>query len=186
MDNRMDRTRKRMYSRVTVWILVAFLMAACCGCGETDGDSDPYKEKTDAAVLAEYLYDNITFEDEMTKVDQDLALSLYDLEQDAVTDAVVYMSTGATAEEIAVFTVNGDEEALLVASSIELRIEDQKKGFENYVPEELTKLDNAIITQLDNAVVMIVCNSTEEAETAISSYIEAYLDTQDDQNTALE
>ena len=64
--------------------------------------------------------------------------------------------------------------------------EDQKKGFENYVPEELTKLDNAIITQLDNAVVMIVCNSTEEAETAISSYIEAYLDTQDDQNTALE
>ena len=180
----MGRTRK--HSRVMAWVLAAFLMAACCGCGETEGNSDPYEEKTNAAVLAEYLYDNITFQDEMTKVDQDLALSLYDLEQDVVTDAVVYMSTGATAEEIAVFTVDGDEEALLVASLIELRIEDQKKGFENYVPEELTKLDHAIVTQLDNAVVLIVCNNTEEAETAISSYIEAYLDAEDDSNSALE
>lgn len=161
--------------------LALLLAAGLLGCGErqeetgTPEEENPYNTSIDAGELAEYLFNNITFADELAEVDDDIAYEIYGIDENAVKDISVYMSTGATAEEIAVFTVGDDEGALLVSAAMSARIEQQKSGFENYVPEEIPKLENAVITEIDSAVIMIVCNDTSETETAIEGYINTYL-----------
>ncbi len=166
---------KKVFVLAGVMMLAIAGFAGCGGEVQPDPDENPYTKTIDAAELAEYLFENITFYDELNQVDKEIAFELYGIEPNTALEGTVYMSTGATAEEIAVFTVSGEEAALLVSAAYEARIEDQKRGFENYVPEEIPKLENAFIVQIDSAVVMIVCNDVEEAETAVNSYIAAYL-----------
>jgi len=174
------KMKKRLYG-VLVFIIVLLMISGLYGCSSqqeetgTPEEENPFDTIIDAQALAEHLFENITFADELTKVDNDIAYEIYGMEKDVAKDIAVYMSTGATAEEIAVFTVSSDNEALLVSTAFNSRIEQQKSGFENYVPEELPKLEKAVITQIDSAVVMIVCNDTDEANEAVGSYIETYL-----------
>ena len=173
-----------MKKKLCILLIAAMILSVAAvlyGCGKSPGETgtpeeeNPYNTIIDAGVLAEYLFDNITFADELTEVDDDIAYEIYGIDKNAVKDISVYMSTGATAEEIAVFTVSDDEEALLVSAAMSSRIEQQKSGFENYVPEEIPKLESAVITEIDSAVIMIVCNDTSEADTAIEGYINTYL-----------
>ena len=175
--------QQKMRKKVCELLVIMMIFAAVSGfygCSERDEMEDPeenpYDTNIDAGALAEYLADRITFADELTKVDNDIAYEIYGIEESAVSDIAVYMSTGATAEEIAVLTVKDDEGALLAGTAFNSRIESQKGGFENYVPEEIPKLENAVITQIDSAVVMIVCADTDEAEQAVDSYISEYLE----------
>lgn len=55
------------------------------------------------SVLADTLNSTLTFQDEMTSVDTAAVVRLYGIDEADMTAYKVYTSTGATAEEIAVF-----------------------------------------------------------------------------------
>ena len=48
-------------------------------------------------------------------------------------------SGGATAEEIACFEAKDSDSAAKIKTALENRIDSQKKAFENYQPQEMTK-----------------------------------------------
>ena len=84
-------------------------------------------------------------------------------------EAVVYISSGATAEEIALFSFETQEEAKQAEELAEARIREQRESFESYVPEEVKKLDNAVILQSGNEVAVCVADG-KAAKEILSKY----------------
>lgn len=152
-------------------VIVVILVVACAifsGCNEQPV-AENVDVKVDSQMMADYLVEKIEFEDFMSTVDFEIFLSLYNLDESIVKDATMYASTGATAEEVAVITAYDEDGLELIQAACEGRIEAQKQGFENYVPEELVKLENPVMKRVGDSIVLVVCNVRDKAEELIDN-----------------
>lgn len=162
--------RNKKICVVVMVLCLVFSMVACGGDSEVN-ESNSALQSAAASDIAQYLKENTQFEDAMDYLDVDIAMSLFNLTEEEVVleDSAIICSTGATAEEIAVFTAcEGTVEQVVAAC--ESRIEAQKVGFENYVPAELEKLEDAVIATEGNKVILIVCDDAQNAEKLIENY----------------
>lgn len=160
-----------MRKRLFLFIMVLILMFAMTGCADADKNKGQNEGQIDSEQLAAYLAEHITFQDMMDRLDDLPVAELYDLDADEFETMTVYASTGATAEEIAVFSVKTEEQIEEITEAIHERIEDQQDGFRNYVPSELTKLANPLVTQVENCIVFVVCDDKAQAESVLRDYI---------------
>ena len=122
----------------------------------------------DVHGLSSELLSQIAFVDELNAVGESVINRIYGIED--YVQAEVYIGSGATAEEIAVFEFADTESA---ADGLQLaleRIEDQKADYEAYIPEEVKKLDRAVVKRYGRYVVVCVSDS-EMAEEIITQYI---------------
>ncbi|MBE6020510.1 MAG: DUF4358 domain-containing protein [Firmicutes bacterium] len=156
--------------KALIGILVMMMIFATTGCGNGE-EAPPAADSNEiySQDLAKHIRENVTFKDHMDIVDNDILFEVYGIDPGFVIDASSYFSTGATAEEITVIKTD-DIEAVMTA--YEDRIESQIEGFENYVPEELTKLAVPYKLAVDNTVILVICDDPEEAEVAVKSYID--------------
>ena len=130
------------------------------GCGNEVKTFDPND-------LANELIAEVNFDDELTKFEGDIS-KLYDLPE--VEDYVVYVGSGATAEEIAIITLKDESDEESVREALEKRVEEQKQSFSNYVPEEVARLDKSVIQS--NQKYVVLCVSDEDlAEDIIHQYL---------------
>lgn len=114
--------------------------------------------------LASKLVSGVTFKDQLAKVEEDTVLDLYGLSQSQISDMSVYMGSGATAEEVAVFQTN-DTEA--VKKSAQQRIKNKKADFENYIPEEIPKLNDPVLQVKGDYVILCISDHNDQAEKVI-------------------
>lgn len=124
--------------------------------------------KIDVDELTKILMQNIKFEDEMNLADSETIKILYNIDN-AITQKV-YLSSGATAEEIAIFEFKNKNEANEAIKQVNTRIENQKESFRNYLPKEMSKLENAIIIKKNQYIIMCVTED-ENGQNIIESYI---------------
>ena len=92
----------------------------------------------DPETAAQALLDSGAFSDALDTVDQDTAAALYD-------------------EDAAAAALNG----------LEARVADQKAVLESYQPDEVSKLDSAIVEQRGNSVLLAVAADAEKARAAL-------------------
>ncbi len=123
--------------------------------------------KIDIEQVSSALLEQITYTDELAEVDMETAKMLFYLEDANITAAKVYESGGATAEEIAVFECASSEDADKVLTAAQQRVAEQKESFTDYVPEELPKLDNAVVVKSGNTVILSVSGDSETAKKII-------------------
>lgn len=145
----------------SIWlsVLLLFLLISACG-----------KERTiDCDALARDLYTQIAFEDELSEIEPDMAKKLYGI-QDAVHMSV-YISSGATAEEIAVFELPDHPAAKHAQELVEKRIASQKASFERYIPREVERLNHAVVRSEGNYVVLCV-SSDDRVTEVLQKYLE--------------
>ena len=100
----------------------------------------------------------------MSKVGDTLAISNYNLDTGYVLSASLFVSGGSTAEEVAVFEVKSESDTEKLVKLIKTRVENKKKDFENYMPAEMTKLNNPYIVTKGNIVVLCLADKAD-AET---------------------
>ena len=141
--------------------LAAAMTLVLCACG--GGAAEPF----DPASTASALLDSGAFSENLEQLDQDVACMLYGIDESTVTGSAVYGSTGATAEEIAVFTLTDETAAQAAKTALETRVSDQKTALESYLPAEIVKLDAAIIEQRGSSVLMVVAADAEAAQNAL-------------------
>lgn len=143
-----------------------FACAVLASCGEQAENVE-----VDINALAEALDTGITYQDPLEKLDDDMVGMLYSV--DGLVDAsVVYMGSGATAEEIAVFDcVDADTAKNKVKPIVEDHVKSQIEAFENYVPEEVAKLNEAVIRQVGEYVVLSVSNDVDGANKILDEYL---------------
>ena len=153
--------------RKTVTIVCALVCAltALTGCGAAK------EVNADVKALGADLAGKITYQEELAELDIDTAAMFINLSDVNITDYVIYENSGATAEEVIVLECASADDAAKALAAFKTRVADQKESFENYVPEELTKLDAAVLATSDKYAVLSVSGDPDTAKSIISDYL---------------
>lgn len=138
-------------------MLLALLISACGTKSQT----------VDVDELTDELLTQVDFEDELTELGKDMIPALYGVE--GAVEQRVYMSSGATAEEVAVFLFATEDEAQAGQEALEQRLESRKADFANYMPDEASRLDNAVLERSGCCVALCV-SAGDEARQIIEKY----------------
>lgn len=141
-------------------LMTAAVMLAGCGTMKT----------IDTAELAKSLATEITYDDTLEELEQDEISMYMDLPEGV--EAVVYMGSGSTAEEVGVFAAKNNDEAKNTLESVQKFLDDQQDSFENYKPEEAKRVGSAVIEQKGNYVVLCVSGDSDSAKKIIEKAFE--------------
>ena len=128
--------------------LAMFFTLAACGSSSQAG----FDPAADTAALLE----TSAFSEALAEIDTDTACMLYGIDGQTVTDSAVYGSTGATAEEVAIFTLDSEESAAAALEALELRVTDRMEALADYQPQEIGKLESAVVEQRGVTVLLVV------------------------------
>ncbi len=120
---------------------------------------------------ASELLDCGAFTDTLTKCDNDKVVSLYGVDESLLAEYEVYIGTGATAEEIAIFRVKDSKDVETVKASCQSRVDAQKEACENYLPNEMPKLESPVLTTAGNYVILCVSNDNGKVQTVLDGYL---------------
>lgn len=141
--------------------LMSLMMAFVCvltmtSCGKPDGE-------TFTIGTLSKVQEAGAFSEELEEVDADTAFMLYrladyGLDRKDMTEAAVLRSAGATCEEGAVLIFSDAEKADVAAEALEAYLESQIEANENYRPDEIPKLEGAILWVASKTVLMVVPN----------------------------
>ena len=150
--------------KLCAFLAAALTCAALAGCGsQTD-------LTVDVNAMAKDRAEKVTYQDEIALIDGDMAGMVYDIPE-GVENAVIYMGSGATAEEASVFEAKDEESAKKMEEAAKKHIQTQRDAFEDYIPEEVKKLDGAIVEQKGRYVAVCVTDDTENARKVIDEYL---------------
>ncbi|MDO4541981.1 MAG: DUF4358 domain-containing protein [Bacillota bacterium] len=138
---------------ITMLVTLLALFSAACGS----------EAEFSVSEIGEALNTKVAFSDTLTALSAEDAMALYALSSEEVADAVVYISSGATAEEISVWQAADSKGVKAIEESITQRMNTQLDGYKDYMPEEVPKLENYILKT--NGKYLVLC-VTDDRETA--------------------
>ncbi len=136
--------------KATFAVLVLALLTLCACGGKEPEAFDP--------AGAQDLLTSGAFSEELEAIDGEVACALYGIDPETVTDCAVYGSTGATAEELAVFVCADEEGAKAVETQLTTRVADRTADMVGYIPLEVPKLQEAVVERRGVSVILVVAN----------------------------
>ncbi len=120
--------------------------------------------------FAREMLDCVLFKDTLTPVSPSAAARMFNLTQGEVVNGVVYTGGGGTAEEFAAFEAQTPEKALEIEQKLRERIEERKSDFENYIPQEMPKLNAPVVIVDGTLAAMCISDDNGAAEIVIGHY----------------
>lgn len=144
-------------SRLTAVLAALVILTAGCG-------GDKAKE-IDAKALAGSLLSEVTYEDELQELSEQMAAMQFDTE-DGVK-IYLYMGGGATAEEVAVFEAPDEEAAKKQLDHVKDFVDDQIETERDYRPEEVKRLEAAVLERRGKYVILCVSSDSDKAKDII-------------------
>ena len=146
-------------------LALSLALCALVGCGgQKPVQFDP-QEAADA------LLDSKAFSDILSPIQPGIAAMLYKVPSESVDACSVYCSTGATAEEIAVFRCRDEASAATLKQAAQQRLQEQKDAYESYAPQEIPKLDNALLRASGVYVVCVVAEDYDAVRPILDKFI---------------
>lgn len=146
--------KKKFLTAITV-LTMAVSMCACTASAEVD-----------VTALADSLNETIT-SDTLGELNEKMLATTYFVEDSQITAAKVYVSSAATACEVAVFQCTDEDTAKAVETLMEKRVENQSALYASYNADEAARLEDALIEQSDVYVVFYVGDDNAAAEALI-------------------
>ena len=138
-----------MRKQILAVLTAALMLLNLFSCG---GSESPVT--VDLDTLAEDLLAGGSFEDALAEIDDGTIAMLYGI--DNAAEQVVYIGSGATPEEIALFSFESQADAEAGFALAQMRIADQKEQFSDYNSWEMPKLEDAVVKQYGTYVVLCV------------------------------
>ena len=133
-----------------------------------DATDDATENKSvDAKAIADSLLSEISYTDQLSAVDLDTAKMFLNFADVEINEAYIYESSGATAEEIVVLVCKDSDSAAKAKSAFEQRVSEQKENFTDYVPEEVPKLNDAVIITSREYAILSVSGDSSKAKDSI-------------------
>lgn len=146
---------KKKISAIIAMCAAVGMLTACGGKGAS----------IDASALANSLVNDIAYDEELSELSADDITNYIDVE-DGV-EGIMYMSSGSTAEEVVVFTAQDANTAQTMLTNVEQFLDDQKSSFEDYIPAESKRIEDAVKVQKGNYVVVCVSGDSDQAKQII-------------------
>ncbi len=154
--------------RLTIALLLITLLSLTVSCSQK---KEPKTKDFDVQKLADQLLEDLAL-NFLVKAEESIVFNLYPLEKDDIDTYVVYVSSGATTEEIALFKASDEDKAKDVMASIQTRISDQKESYSTYRPEELTRLDDSVLVQRGQYIILCISDNRDKALEVIDDFIQ--------------
>lgn len=148
-----------------LFLPVMLLLALLAGCGPQGANN------VDAAQAADSLKSALTFQDELSEAAQAVRDRAYGISEGDVVSGRLYLSSGATAEEIAVFEAKDDTAAERLLAAAKERVEAQKTAFEDYAPAEMAKLNSAVVERNGKLVALCIADDSAAAQKKVKELI---------------
>ena len=153
----------RRFAGIAAVLFLLVLPLAACGGAEEKAGFDP-------EITLQALADAGAFSEELEELDGDTAFTLYGLgnsglEREDLTAAKVLRSAGATCEEGAVLVFTSGDQAQTAVQVLGDYVQKQIDSNRDYRPQELPKLESAVIMQGGQYVVLIVAADNSAART---------------------
>lgn len=126
------------------------------------------KVELDPSTAVEKMSEEITFTDQFAPLDSENANRVYGVDADLVEDSTAMVGSGATAESIAMFKAVDAKSAQDIEKQLEFFIDGYIDGYSDYKPEEVPKLESAIIERKDVYVVLCISADNDAAKTVVS------------------
>ncbi len=118
--------------------------------------------------LSREITDNVEFSEQLTQIDTINAQKRYMLSSKDYSEITAFVGTASVCDEFVIVKTTDTEG---ITEDLRSYIDSKKESYKTYRPNEVYKLDNAIIEQYEDAVVMII---TADSDNAIRVY-EEYL-----------
>lgn len=148
-------------------MLLLTLLLALAGCGK------PVEVAGfDPAPTVQALADAGAFSEELEPLDADTAFALYHLgdvglSREDLADSAVLRSAGASCEEGAVLVLADSGKADQALGALQDYVNQQIEANRDYRPDDIPKLENAILERRENTVLLVVAYDLEAANGAL-------------------
>ncbi len=148
----MNKAVKRIMSIFLAGVMV-LSMTACAPDPEKPGKA------IDVPSLVQSILKQVTFADTLTAVGASATLYFPDLPETAKVE--LYTGSGYFADEVALITLNDAADMKAAKASVDAHIAQLRGQFQNYIPEEVGKINKVFIWEYDKYI--IVCISDDYA-----------------------
>ena len=151
--------------------LIPLLLALCCLalCACVSAPKEKAAIPAPEALAAELLATG-AFSEDLALGETDVGRFLYALEALDAPGLVFYFSSGAVAEEIAILPCTDEAGAQEALAECRSRLDNLFKLYKEYKPEEVPKLEKAVILQRGNTVVFCAAADAEKARAVLDKY----------------
>lgn len=156
--------RKQMRQVIGIICVSAACLGMLAGCGKQKN------VELDSQALVDELQNSGIFSSELTPVDEESASYMVPAAEG--TDVELYKNEdGSKADEILILT--GKDSSVLEdnKTAAETHLNDVKTSFEDYIPEEAAKAEDAVIMDQDKYVVLCISDDSDEAKKIIEKYM---------------
>lgn len=148
-----------MRKRLLIIISMAFLfLSLFSGCFNSEN------KEIDITKAVENIKSEVTFP-EMVKVSQGDIANYYTFDMDKIDEVFLEINaSGGFPDEILIIKFKADNDYEKIKESIEARKHEITNTFKDYQPQEMYKLDQAIIERKNNYLAFVVSDDSSKAK----------------------
>lgn len=128
------------------------------------------EEPLDTTALAQAVLTEVTFETELTLMDSSVTENMITT-VDENTKIELYMGEGTCADELLILTASDSGSVEKEVESIQKHLTDMQQSFQDYLPKEAKKIDDAVILQMKNYIVACVSTDKDKAKKVIEEQL---------------
>ena len=120
------------------------------------------------AELSQEITDNVEFSEQLTQIDTINAQKRYMLSSKDYSEITAFVGTASVCDQFVIVKTSNTEG---IIEDLRSYIDSKKESYKTYRPNEIYKLDNAIIEQYEDAVVMIITADSDDAIRVYEEYL---------------
>ncbi len=137
---------------------------------EASAENNSKNKKIDTESLAKMLLKEISFEGDLKKLDDSVASGM--LNHTEGTELQFYTGNGTHADEVVVMAAASEADAEKNQQYAQAYLTDKKASFQDYIPEEADKIDDAVCVRSGNCVIVCVTKDYAAAKKVIEGLME--------------
>ena len=166
--------KKRLLSLLAVCLLAVFL-TACSGSGTITSNTVNMEQLQKAMLAADPTLANditsITSNTGDTSEAKNNFSYFSTLDYEKVESYLLSYSSSGTADEIAVIAVKDIADVSEAASTLRSHVDDRLKLFQQYGPNQASRVEKAEIFTKDQYAVLIICEDSGAVKTAFEDFL---------------
>lgn len=145
---------KKAILKLSSGILCLIMLTSMAGCFPSSTETN-----IDIQALTDALLTQVTFDTPLEETGEDGSLYFPDLPSGAAVK--LYLGSGYFADELAVITLTAEADAQQALTAADKHLEQKYDQFSSYIPEELPKINDAVVW--NQGLYVIVCITPDPA-----------------------
>ena len=139
--------------------------------GQEEEQQEQKEDAVDTKALAETALAEISFETDLERMKDTVAESMITVDNEN-TKIELYMGEGTCSDELLIVIVPETGSVKKEVENVQRHLTEMQQSFEDYLPKEAKKIDDAVILQTRNYIVACVSSDKDQAKKVIEKQLQ--------------